>query len=336
LDVRFSDDEFAIYECTPTGIDEEFVAMSGEGEIVEEFVADPGSYEEFDASLEQPYFVDDVLETDEPYIICTLCNGPVEDEVFMTMTGVEDGESTGEEYWTEIIDVVEEELTDESATGDEGKESVDWADYEDSGPIIYTVMPDDSGEVTRDDVGEFPVEEVVDEPVIITMLPDDSGEIVRGEEAESAEGEVEDPVFYTMDDIDVISDDGPTVDPVPEVDDSEVITFGDGGEAADNGPMVEGNVELPVVAANRPNQAGRPQRDGRNRGILQMPPLLPGGPPLLAVVTAMDNRGRLREVQIEVPQTVSLAPVESDLEPLDAAFSLLRGGRISQRLGGLR
>lgn len=276
-DGQFEHDALAICECAPAVMDQEFSVTTGDAsESIEEFAALPGSNGGYEGVLEQPYFVDPVTET-------------------------------GEESAIEVIDVADDEAPERSEAGGEGKGPLEWVDYEDSGPIIYT------------------------------MMPGDSGETVKGDEPGSSEVEIEDPVIHTMEDVDVVSDSVTPVEPVSEVEDPEIVTFGNDGQAAESSPVVEVAEEVPVVAANRQNRAGRLERDGRNRGIMQLPMLSPGvDPPILAVVTVMDNRGRLHEVQMEVPASDGQASVEPDLEPLDAAFSFLRGGRLSQRLGGLR
>jgi hypothetical protein len=261
----------------------------------------------------------------------------VSDVPVYTFTGVLDGTAEGQEYATEIIDVADGEAVEDSDAGADDKGLLEWVDHEGSGPIIYTMMPEDSGEEVREDDAELPVDEVAEEPVIITMMPEDSGEVVKGEDSDSSEVEVEDPVIHTMEDVDVVPDRETPAEPVSEVEDPEIVTFGNDGEAAENGPVVEVAEEVPVLPVNRPDQTGRPQRDGRNRGIMPLPMLPPNvDPPILAVVTRMDNRGRLHEVQVELPATDSQDSAERDLEPLDEAFSLLRGRRLNARLGGLR
>jgi hypothetical protein len=318
VDVRFADEELAICEFAPAVIDGEFVRMEADAsQSVEEFAAEPGSNGEYSGELEQPYFVDWVMETEDPYIVCTLYDGPIGDEVFMTM------------------DVVDDEPAQDGEVVADGKVTTEWYDYEISDPIIYTMVPVDSGEEIRGD-DELPVDEVVDDPMIITMVPEDSGEVVKGEESEASESEVEDPIVYTMDDVDVVIDRETPAEPALETEDPEIVTFGNDGEAAENGPAVDLAEEVPSESVRPRHQVARP-RVGRNRGLTPTPEVAAEvESPILAVVTRMDNRGRMREVQVEMPATESRVSAELDLEPLDTAFSLLRGGRLNQRLGGRR
>jgi hypothetical protein len=318
-DVPYTDDELAMCECAPGVLDEEFVTVVGDAsERIEGLAAEPVWDDGSPVILEQPYFVDEVVETEDSFLDGTLDDGAAIDESFITMIGAEEGDWTdGEWVESEVVTFDGEVFTGVTDEFVEGAEFF---------TEVIDVVDESAGEIFRGENAASPVDEVLGDPYIVTMLPAEDSELADREVIEEPAGEVDGSIVVTVEEA-----------PTGEADEPVIVTLD--SDATDDDESVGGDsssleVEAgPVLTTTTDSQRGHGAR--RQRELrLQRGGHVRRDSALLAVVDR-DEDAPLPDSHdnelVQQPQHTS----QVELESLDTAFSRLRVHQLIGRLGGL-